>query len=259
MKRAVSLVMLVAATTVESPSLADPKDACIVAYEQTQTAKRDGKLVDARAQAALCARPECDVLLTKDCARWMRELDASIPSVVLEARTPRGTELTDVHVTLDGAPLVERLDGKGLDLDPGKHVFRFERRGASAQETVLVREGERNRRVRVVLGDDARGPPGEVESPGVPTGVFLFGGAAIVAFGVATAFAIDGFAKKNALDECKPRCAPSDVDAMSARFTVADVALGAGVMAAVAATYLFLTRPAARRESASRAPIELRF
>ena len=79
----------------------------------------------------------------------------------------------------------------------------------------------------------------------LPLGVWLFGGASILAVATSAAFALDGLAKKSDLDQCKPRCSPDAVDAMSMRFTFADVALGAGVMAGAAAFYLLLTRPGA--------------
>lgn len=258
MKRAllVGLLLLVPAA-----ASAEPKDACITAYEQTQTLRKDGRLVSARAQAEICAREACPALLMKDCSRWMSELDASTPSVVFEARTETGAPLTDVRVALDGAVLTTRLDGQPIAIDPGKHVFRFESGGASSEETVLVREGEKHRRIRATLAARPE-PPRPAEAPSaLPTGVWIFGGAAVVALGVSAAFAIDGLSKKSALEDCKPRCAPSDVDAMSASFTVADVALGAGIMAAAAAAYLFLTRPTAidRTRGASGTPFTIRF
>lgn len=242
MKRAVLVALLVLAASAPSVASAEPKDACITAYEQTQTLRKDGKLVSARSQAEICARDTCPALLTKDCARWMTELDASTPSVVFEARSATGTMLSDVRVSVDGVVLASRLDGKPVAIDPGKHVFHFESGGAVSDERVLVREGEKNRHVRVTLAAN----PEEAHAAGarpIPMGVWIFGGASVVALGVSAAFALDGFAKKGSLEDCKPRCAPSDVDAMSASFTVADVALGAGIMAAAAAAYVFFTRP----------------
>lgn len=240
MKRALFAAVLL---FVPAAASAEPKDACIAAYEQTQTLRKDGKLVSARAQAEICARESCPALLTKDCARWIHELDGSTPSVVFEARSDGGAVLTDVRVSVDGAVIASHLDGKPVAIDPGKHVFRFEADGATASETVLVREGEKNRRVRTTLAARAE-EPAPADAHRIPPGVWIFGGASLVALGVSAGFAIDGLAKKGSLDDCKPGCAPEGVDAMSASFTVADVALGAGIMAAAAAAYLFFTRPA---------------
>jgi hypothetical protein len=236
-----------------APSLAhaQAKDPCITAYEQAQTLRKDGKFIDAREQAQLCARDACPAILVKDCTRWIGDLDASTGSVVCEAKTASGKELTDVRVTIDGNVVTSRLDGRPIPVDPGKHAIHFERRGMTFDETVLVREGEKNRRITATFSE------APAESKGLPAGFWIFGGVSIVALGTATIFALDGMAKKDDLEACKPRCAPSDVDAMSASFTVADVALGAGVVAVAATVYVLLSRPTdvrdARDVSASRA------
>ena len=84
--------------------------------------------------------------------------------------------------------------------------------------------------------------------------MWIFGGASVVALATSAVFAIDGLGKKSDLDSCKPRCAPADVDAMSSSFTLADVALGAGVMAGAAAVYLFLTRPSGEASGTAGTP-----
>jgi hypothetical protein len=233
---------LLAVAIVLATSSASADATCISAYEQTQTLRKDGKPVAAKAQAALCARESCPALLTKDCTKWLAELEAVIPSVVLDPRTPAGALRTDVRVKLDGAALTEKIDGKSLSLEPGSHTFLFEAEGsAPVERTVVVRDGEKHKKVTVTLAPPAAGPK-TTERP-IPLGVWIFGGASVVALATSAAFAIDGLGKKSDLDQCKPRCAPADIDAMSTSFTLADVALGAGVMAGAAAVYLFLTRP----------------
>jgi hypothetical protein len=213
------------------------KDPCITAYEQSQTLRKDGKFISAREQARICARDACPAILVKDCSRWIGELEASTGSVVFEAKTANGKSVTDVRVTVDGSELTTRLDGRVLPIDPGKHAFHFERGGATYDETALVREGEKNRRITATFPDaDA-----EADAKRLPIGVWIFGGLSVLALGTATFFAIDGMGKKNDLDACKPRCAANDVDAMSASFTVADVALGAGVVAVAATIYLLFS------------------
>jgi hypothetical protein len=241
---ALTLVTLLGGVLLSAPAYADP--ACITAYEQTQTLRKDGKPVAAKAQAAICARAECPALLTKDCTRWLAELEGVIPSVTFEARmtdakTPAGTPRTDVRVKMDGAALTEKLDGKPVPVEPGSHVFVFEAEGAAPLErTVVVKEGEKNKKVAVTLAAAGAEPD---RGRAIPLGVWIFGGASVVAFATSAVFAIDGFGKKSDLEQCKPRCAAGDVDAMSSSFTIADVALGAGVAAGAAALYLFFTRP----------------
>jgi len=247
--RPLALAAAAAVAVLCGASTAHAESACISAYEQAQTLRKDGKLVSARAQAAICAHAECPALLAKDCSKWLAELEASTPTVVFDARTASGVERTDVRVKVDGAVLAPRLDGKAVAVDPGSRVFVFEAEGASPVErTILVREGERNRKIAVtVAAADAK-----VSRP-VPTGTWIFGGVSVVALTTSAIFAIDAFGKKSDLDACKPRCAASDVDAMTTSFTVADVALGAGVMAGAAALYLYLTRPTAEVASSASA------
>jgi len=220
---------------------------CISAYEQTQTLRKDGRPLAAKAQAAVCARESCPALLTKDCTKWLTELEAVIPTVVLDPRTPAGGLRTDVRVKVDGVTVSEKLDLKPMPLEPGSHSFVFEAEGsAPAERTILLRDGEKNRKLTVTLAPDPK-----AEARSVPLGVWIFGGASVVALATSAVFAIDGLGKKSDLDSCKPRCSPSDIDAMSASFTLADVALGAGVMAGAAAVYLLLTRPSAEASAST--------
>jgi hypothetical protein len=253
-KRAVSLVVLL--VLLVSPS-ARAENECINAYEQTQSLRKDGKLLASKERAQICARAECPAILSKDCTKWTAELEASIPTVVFDAHSPKYVQLVDVRVKENGQAIAERIDGKAVHLDPGEHKFVFEMDGAEpVEKIVVVKEGEKNRRVNVVLSPtseptSATTPHAEGDRP-IPLGVWIFGGASAVALVAATVLAIDGLAKKGDLDDCKPHCAPDDVDSMTTRFTFADVALGAGVMAGAAAAYLYLTRPALTEPKSAR-------
>lgn len=245
MRRSLVVASAIAALVVApSRAIAETKDPCISAYEQAQTLRKDGRFISAREQAAICARDTCPAILVRDCTRWIGELEASTGSVICEAKTTGGKTLSDVRVTVDGSELTTRLDGRPHAIDPGKHVFRFERGAAIHDETVLVREGEKNRRITASFPESA------ADSKGLPAGFWIFGGVSIAALGTATFFALDGMSKKDDLEGCRPRCAPNDVDAMSTSFTVADVALGAGVVAVAATVYLLLARPDDARNAA---------
>jgi len=247
-RRSSAFASLAALAIVLVASAAHADATCISAYEQTQTLRKDGKLVAAKAQAAVCAQTSCPALLTKDCSKWLSELDALIPSVILDPRTAAGGLRADVRVKLDGVALAEKIDGKPLLLEPGAHTFVFEADGAAPVErTLALREGDKNKKITVTLA-----PPVEVrtEERPVPTGVWIFGGVSVVALTASAVLAATALGKKSDLDACKPRCAPDDVNAMTVRFTMADVALGAGVMAGAAALYLFFTRPTAEANAA---------
>ncbi len=245
-KHAAAVVLGVAVLLAAPAASADAT--CISAYEQTQTLRKDGKPAAAKAQAAICARDTCPALLTKDCTKWLAELDAIIPTVILDPRSATGQPRTDVRVKLDGAAITEKIDGKPLSVEPGAHTFVFEADGGPPVERkVVVKEGDKAIKVTTTLA--AAPPAAREEDRPIPMGVWIFGGVSIVALATSAIFAIDGLGKKSDLDDCKPRCSSGDVDSMSTSFTLADVALGAGVMAGAAAAYLFLTRPTAEASS----------
>ncbi len=235
-----------------TPASARADATCISAYEQTQTLRKDGKPLASKAQAAICSRESCPALLTKDCTKWLAELDAIIPSVVLDPRTPAGALRADAHVKIDGTRSTEKVDGKALPLEPGSHTLVFEADGsAPVERTFVLKEGEKSKKVTVTMALAEPSPAASSAGRPIPIGVWIFGGATVIALATSAVFAVDGLGKKSDLDKCKPRCAGPDVDAMSSSFTLADVALGAGVMAGAAAVYLFLTRPLAESNAGS--------
>jgi hypothetical protein len=68
---------------------------------------------------------------------------------------------------MDGQPLVARLDGSAIPVDPGRHTFAFEGAGLLRSETTLaLQEGERDRHQRVVLSAVVSSvAPGGANSP----------------------------------------------------------------------------------------------
>lgn len=247
--RARQSAVFAAVFLVASPALADGKDTCINAYEQTQTLRKDGKFVTARQQASICAKDSCPALLAKDCTKWSAELETQTPSVVIEAKNAAGADVQNVSVKVDGVAVVEKLDGKPIPVDPGSRVFRFETEGAAPiEKTVVLKEGEKSHKIPIAFAPLAATAPVAPETSGdrpIPAAVWIFGGVSVAALATSAVFTIDGLGKKSDLDGCKPHCNADDVDAMNTRFTFADVALGAGVVAAAATLYLFFSRPSA--------------
>src|SRR5262245_15626009 len=104
----------------------DSKQDCLDSYVQAQVRQKEGALRAAREALLVCSQPACPAPIPADCGRWLTEVDARLPSVVIAARGPDGNDRTDVTVSLDGKPLVDKLDGKALAVDPGAHVLRYE-------------------------------------------------------------------------------------------------------------------------------------
>jgi len=252
MRWAVLLLVLAAA----APALADgppDKHACNTAYEQAQYARRDKHLRTARAQALVCAQEACGSAAQTDCAQWLREIEAAIPTVVFAVRDEQGTNLSRVTVTMDGEQLATTLDGSAIPVDPGKHVFRIASEGlAQTEETMMVQEGDKSRVLEVVLH---RASASAVVAPSTPQPQTtttrgsivpsVVVGSASLAFIAASV--IVGVVAKNDLDNlrstCAPSCTQSSLDAVELEAGVSDVLLGVGVVGLATSVVMFVLRP----------------
>jgi hypothetical protein len=71
-----------------------------------------------------------------------------------------------VRVAVDGRPLSQRLEGTPLRVDPGEHTFTFEATGTQPIALRFVlKEGEKGRRERVLLGAIGPIPPPTAAGP----------------------------------------------------------------------------------------------
>jgi hypothetical protein len=234
-----------------SPGVARAQDkvACASAYEGAQLERRQGHLRASRQQLLVCSQPACTVL-QKECVNWLSEVEAALPSVVVEATGPDGRDTVDVEVTCDGAPLVSRLDGRALPMDPGMHRCRFETAGAVREDQIVLHEGEQGRPWRVSFAPPEGATPaplapapGPSEASPIPVWAWVLGGLGVAAVGVGAGFEVHGFTQKSDLDACKGSCQQSAVDATHASFVTGDVTIGAGLAVIAIATVFVLVRP----------------
>jgi hypothetical protein len=147
--------VLAAATLARRPArAADPTTAdCLAANESSLALRNQHKLRDSRAQLLICAAASCPADVRQECARRVTDINAAIPTIVFEARDSAGNDLVAVKVTMDGQTIADRLEGTALSLDPGAHTFSFETAGQAAiQKQFVIREGEKDRRERLVFG-----------------------------------------------------------------------------------------------------------
>lgn len=240
-------------TPVQADAAAD-KARCAHAYEQTQRDRKAGKLVSAREEAVVCRSSACPDFIVKDCSHWIDEIDAVIPSVVVSATNARDKDVTDVAVYVDDKPLMDHLTGRAVNVDPGRHTFRFEREDADPiEKKVLIREGEQARVLHVHFappgGEGAE--PREGEAPAAapdagasgsdPTPAYILGGAGVVALGAFAYFAATGVSDENdARKTCAPDCTASRVDGIKRKYTYADISLGLGAVCVGIAAYLLI-------------------
>ncbi len=222
----------------------DSVRACIAASTDGQTLRQRGKLLASRDQLIACARDACPAVVRSHCARWLKEVETAIPSVVVRAVDASGADVIGAHLSIDGRP--QRLDGQPVRLDPGPHTVAIESDGAPRkEERVLLLEGEASRRVIVRL---PRPGPAAVASPPtsrrIPLGAWILGGAGLVTLGFATYF---GLAAKSDLDglqaSCSPHCTGAQTQPGRTDAVVFDVLLGVGASAVAGAIVWGLAFP----------------
>jgi hypothetical protein len=246
------------------PALAD-KAACGKAYTQAQVQKKAGKLREAKKNLLVCAQKSCPGFINSECAKWLNDVESTLPTIVIAASDAKGNDLTDVSVSSDGQQLADKLGGMALEVDPGKHTLRFEHAGAEpVEKKVLIREGEKARVIKVQFGSPeeaaAAQPKQGAASGGGAAGVdtssggssktlaYVLGGVGIVGLGSFAYFGLTGSSQKSdLLKHCKNNVCdlPQDqIDskrsAVKTKFLIADVSLGVGVVSLGLATYFFL-------------------
>ncbi len=216
---------------------------CAQAYVNAQRLQKEGKLLESRRDLIQCGSQQCPEMLRPDCMRWLRDVDAAVPSVVVSA-SEGSRSLTEVQVFVDGTLVKKRLDGTAVELDPGEHVLRFEAPGRKPVERRwLASVGQKNARLEVELGGQRRNL--------VP--VYVLGGVSAVALGAFVAFAVSSHAQKQQLDGCKGHCDPERVDRVKRQQIVADVSLGIGVAALAATAYFYFSAPPSGEKERARA------
>lgn len=220
--------------------------ACVEASEQGHAARARGALVLARQRFIACAADACGKSLRADCGRWLDDVEASIPTVVLGAKDAHGVDVFDVRVSVDGVPVTGHDEGTALRMDPGQHAVRFERPGGEhVALRILLRAGEKNRPVLATFAPPAPlVPPPIVHDErrhSIPTATWIFGGVGLAALGSFAFFAATGLAEKDRLREtCSPRCNDDHLAGLRTRYVAADVSLAVSVVALGLATYFFV-------------------
>jgi hypothetical protein len=225
---------------------ADGTAGCATDYEHAQRLRKAGQLVESRASLLACAQPSCPAFIRSDCTTWLAEVDATTPTVVIAAVGEDGRDLASAAVSIDGVSLPGATDGLGHALDPGLHVFRLMVGSRAVDQNVVVRSGEKERRVELRLPplDGAAGAPPPIRP--VPSSVFALGGLAVLSIGTGSVLWATG---TSAADRYNTDCGSAAGCTSAARASVlrqlvaGDVLWGVGIASAVTAAGLFLARP----------------
>jgi len=226
-------------TLLPAPARAADKASCLAAHESSQAERKQGRLLAAQATLAKCAEESCPGPVRADCAKWLGEVEAAVPTVVIRVVDENGKDPTSTTKgELDAHPVA--LDGLPIRVDPGKHVVVVRRAdGATRTASIVVVEGEHDR-VLTLTFESPKPAARRSFAPLVLAGVSALALGGFVVVGLTTN------AKLRELeDNCAPRCDPGERDAVARRYLVGDVLLGVGVVSLGAAvTVYLLDRPA---------------
>ncbi len=268
-----SLALLLPAVFAAPSALADDKAACLDAASKGQKLRDGHKLVEAREQLRICAAAQCPNVVQTDCASWLAEVDRALPGVVIVAKNAAGGFVVDVKVTVDGQPFLAKLDGRALPVNAGMHSFHFEGAdGTSVDQQVLVREGDKNQPVNVVLGAVPPPPPqgagagsssaagstpcerelgSESSGSALRTAGWVLGGAGVVGLrGVGAVFGIVALGDKNGAHcDANNVCDPGSTSGIKSAALISDIGWIAGGVLVATGAGLLLFAPSGNHAS----------
>lgn len=268
MKTFLRIALLTSASLTSVSVFADDKATCLGAASSGQTLRDSHQLIEARDQFRVCAQQQCPSVVQRDCAGWVDAVEKSIATVVITAKDGAGADLLDVQVSVDGAPLVSKLDGQAVAVNPGVKTFHFQLAdGTGLDEQLLVKEGGRNQPVSVVLkrGKAATASTDKKEESALPTkdvsraaesGTgspwktigWIAGGAGVVGLGLGAAFGIAAIVDKNRADCVDDYCDAGPLSSAKQAAGIANVGLIAGGVLLAGGAALVLFAPSDRHE-----------
>jgi hypothetical protein len=252
-----------------APGAADmTKAQCVSVNSNAQDLRRAGKLTEALENLRQCSAPSCPAIVRDDCTQRIDEVQRAQPTIIFDIKDGAGRDLIDVTATVDGQTTTRKIDGSAWGLDPGGHAFVFTEPGQQpVTQTFVLREGEKDRRERIVIGTPpppatatlAPAPtaslaPSEFASKGMPSqkvAALVVGGVGLAGVAAGTVFGLLTF---SAASQQKSACASSTTCANYAQASSAhstgetDATLstvtfiGGGALVAAGAI-LFLTSP----------------
>lgn len=233
---------------------------CVAATERGQAKRDEGQLVASRAEFLACGGDACPAVVRRECVRWLAEVDARIPSLVVSVADSNGKDVVAPEVSLDGVRLPAAGVGRAFTLDPGPHLLRAAgKRVDAVEEKIVVRERERERVVKLVLRSHDPPPPRASSGPitvprarTVPALSWVLGGVALVGAGGFAYFWARGMGKVSDLrDTCSPYCSAEQIDDARSPLTLARVSGIVGIAAAIGAVAVYLLQPTTTQSSAS--------
>jgi hypothetical protein len=224
-----------------TPALAQDTNACVSAYERGQVDRRAGHFDSARASFATCTDEGCPTVVKERCVQFARDLEAAQPTVIVVVRDASGHDVAGARVALDGAAATP-LPSTALRVDPGEHSLRVETSLGVSEQRVVVREGDKDRRVELTVSEPL--VEKTTSKPVAAWAVTIGAGVALATAGVLSAAGWGIYS--NLSSSCGHSCKDSDVAPLRAIWPAAFVALGVGVVAGAIGVTLFVTHPKKR-------------
>jgi hypothetical protein len=269
MKKRALLGLVVVAGLAPGVALADDKAGCLDASAKGQRLRASHQLVEAREQLRACAAAQCPAVVQSDCARWLDEVEAALPTVVVSAKSGAGVDLFDVQVSVDGKPVASKLDGQAVAMNAGPHTFHFVGAdGTSLEQQVMIKEGTKNQPVVAVLGAAPALPapaPGvgtvpEAETAGSSgpwkTVGWVVGGVGVAGLGVGAVFGLVAISDKNAAHCLENLCDPGKASDIKSAALISDVGwISGGVLLAAGAALVLLAPGGGGHQGAARVQV----
>ena len=148
--RAASIALVLFATAAHADVT---KQDCVDANTKAQALQRDGKLRAAKEPLLVCASSSCPAIVRDDCTQQLDALNRKLPTLLFEVKDAKGNDVTAVTIMMDGQLLTDRVGAAAIPIDPGEHTFTFTFAGSPpVTKHFLLREGDKDRRERVVFG-----------------------------------------------------------------------------------------------------------
>jgi hypothetical protein len=234
---------------------ADQAEECAAAAEEAERLRAASQLRAARERLLVCAHDTCPRVVRNACTVAFEEVERVLPTIVVRAQDSRGHDVVGVRVLVDDTPLLPRLSGTAVAIDPGPHRLRYEANGGDRyEETVLIAVGERERLVTVRFSSPLESDGSRPTSPPTPAtprpagkrSVFPLVAATtigVAALGIFSGLHLQAWSDFRTLrdDPCAGTRTCNTVGVRS-ELVAADVFLGVGIVALGAAALLALPR-----------------
>lgn len=242
---ALLLATLVALDAGAAPTV----EQCVAASAAGQQQQKKGSLFAAKQQLETCSDPLCPTLVQSECTKWLADVLAAMPSIVVVARVD-GVDQQQARVLLDGHLWLNELSGRPEDIEPGEHELTVTVGKQTQGQRLVVNVAEKNRLVVFSFASQLTEPivtkplpdvPGVAvaEPRGFPTLPVVLSTVGAAGVGLFIGFGLSGRAALERLEknECAATktCNPALVDDVRRRFLVADISLGVGVVGALLA------------------------